>query len=641
MPEPEAPDETAGVPSPASSSPSVLDSGQSALGQPVPGQPVPEQQVLGHPVLGQHVPAVPDSGQPVPAFADAEAFILTADTIVTMDAQLPRASAVAVAGAKIVAVGTLAECAEVLPGAPVLDSGAPVLMPGFIDPHSHPFLSGLATQLPALSIAPWKAPRWSDVLSIFSQAMAENDAGLPLLFNGFDALLHGRPAPTAADLDEIFGDRIAVVVDNSGHACSFTSALIRSRGWDAHPPADPIGGSFARDADGALIGISYEIPANTAVLGPVMQQLGGNPLGSAAEYYALMARAGITSTSDMTFSADLAPAYEALAVMPSSPLRVSLWEVSTAADPGASATFSAGEERLVKQGVKLWTDGSPWIGNVATSFPYVASEATERAGIDPATAGGASAMNYSRAQVDAILDRCAPLGWQMSFHANGDLAIDFALDAYERALAEHGLLGTDHRWRIEHAGAGRREQFERAARLGVHVSLAPFQYYFWGDLLDGHMFAPEHGARWQAFAEAVEAGVVVSLHNDGSVSPPAPILNVQTAVTRRTSSGRIHAPQQAISVDAALKAHTIDAARTLHREHLVGSIAVGKLADFVELSADPYEVTPRYLAERVQVLGTWVDGARVDLPEFLAAAHASDPAPHVHHAARGHTGHGC
>ena len=579
--------------------------------------------------------AAPD----VPAVPDA--FILTAGTVVTMDAQLPRASAVAVSDGKIVAVGTLAECLEVVPGAPVIDSGAPVLMPGFIDPHSHPFLSGLATQLPALSIAPWKAPTWSEVLSIFSQAMAEHDADVPLLFNGFDALLHGRPAPTAADLDDIFGDRVAVVVDNSGHACSFTSALIRSRGWDSNPPADPIGGSFARDADGALTGISFEIPANAAVLGPVMQQLGGNPLGSAAEYYALMARAGITSTSDMTFSTDLAPAYEALAAMPSSPLRVSLWEVSTAAAPGAAANFDAGEERLVKQGVKLWTDGSPWIGNIATSFPYLASDATKRAGIDSSTAGGASAMNYSRAQVDATLDACAPLGWQMSFHANGDLAIDFALDAYGRALAQHGLLGTDHRWRIEHAGAGRRDQFERAARLGVHVSLAPFQYYYWGDLLDGQMFAPEQGARWQAFADAVDAGVVVSLHNDGSVSPPSPILNVQTAVTRRTSSGRIHAPQQAISVDAALRAHTIDAARTLHREHLVGSIAVGKLADFVELSADPSEVTPRYLAERVRVLGTWVGGSRVDLPEFLAAAHASDPAPHAHHAARGHSGHGC
>src|SRR6185295_17602951 len=95
-------------------------------------------------------------------------------------------------------------------------------------------------------------------------------------------------------------------------------------------------------------------------------------------------------------------------------------------------------------------DGSPWVGNIAISFPYLDTAATRTAGIDPATAGGAGSMNYSREQLDAI--------------------------------------------------------FDHAARLGVHVSLAPFQYYYWGELLDGAMFAPEHGARWAAFADAVKSG---------------------------------------------------------------------------------------------------------------------------------------
>ena len=134
---------------------------------------------------------------------------------------------------------------------------------------------------------------------------------------------------------------------------------------------------------------------------------------------------------------------------------------------------------LIKAGVKLWTDGSPWVGNIAISFRYLDTEATRIAGIDPATAGGARSMNYTRAQLDAILDIAAPAGWQMAFHANGDLALDLALDAYEDALDRYGLLGSDHRWRLEHCGAGTRAHFDRAARLGVHVSMAPFQYYYW------------------------------------------------------------------------------------------------------------------------------------------------------------------
>jgi predicted amidohydrolase YtcJ len=371
----------------------------------------------------------------------------------------------------------------------------------------------------------------------------------------------------------------------------------------------------------------------TAVTGPLMAKM-GNPLVSAAHYFALMARGGYTSTSDMTYDPKFAAGYEALAAAPSCPLRVSMWEMSITDTYSDPATFAAGEAWLTKAGVKLWTDGSPWVGNIAISFPYLDTEATRTAGIDPATAGGAQSMNYSREQLDAILDRAAPAGWQMAFHANGDLALDLALDAYEDALTRHGLLGSDHRWRLEHCGAGTRAQFDRAARLGVHVSLAPFQYYYWGDLLDGAMFDPEHGARWAAFGDAVASGACVSLHNDGSVSPPTPVINIATAVTRRTRDGGVHRPDQAITLDQAWRAQTIDAARTLHRDHLVGSVEVGKLADFVELSADPWAVDPDALIDTVTVTGTWLGGRRIDLDEFLAAVGGADNAAHAHLAER-------
>ncbi len=564
------------------------------------------------------------------------ATILTAGSIITMDEVVPRAEAIAFDDDTIVAVGSLAYCQEVVGAAKIVDSGAAVLMPGFIDPHSHPLLSGVSTQAPAVGIAPWVAASWDDVVKIFTDVAAESDPALPLVFTGFDALLHRHQAPDSAELDQIFGDRVVVVADNSGHATYFTSALIRRNHWDSEVPADPVGGRFGRAADGSLNGIAYEVPANTMVLGPVLTELGGSILGSAAQYFALMARAGITSTSDMTYSDQVKAGYEALATFPSHPLRVSMWQVSTAPDYLDSVEFAAGEKLLIKQGVKLWTDGSPWIGNVALSFPYLDTDTTRIAGIDPAVAGGMDSLNYGREQVDAILDQSAVLGWQMSFHSNGDRAVDFALDAYEDALTRHGLIGTDHRWRIEHVGGARTSQFERAAKLGVHISMAPFQYYYWGDLLDGEMFDHEHGSQWQAIHEAVAAGVCVSLHNDGSVSPPTPLLNIQTAVSRRTRSGAIHAPEQRVSIDEALKMHTINAARTLHRERLVGSLVPGKLADFVELSADPYHVDPAQLSEVVTVQGTWLGGRRVDLEEFLQAAGAEDSSPHEHLRAHAH-----
>lgn len=554
--------------------------------------------------------------------------IITAGTVITMDPEQPRAEAVLVSGDRIVTVGSLADCRVAGPGAEVVETGAAALLPGFIEPHGHPVISGIATQPPARSITPWDAPNWADVEKHFADALAETTVDTPLWFAGFDALLHGRPSPKAPELDRIFGDRVAFITDNSGHGIYFNTALMKRYGWDVNPPADPIAAHFGRNDDGSLNGQAFELPAVLQVTGPLLSQM-GNPLVSAANYYATMARGGYTSTSDMTYGRDFKTAYETLAAAPSCPLRVSMWEVSTSDSYTEPESFTANEGLLTKQGVKLWTDGSPWVGNIAISFPYLNTEATRTAGIDPAVAGGTRSMNYTRDQLDAILDRAAPLGWQMAFHANGDLAIDMALDAYEAALERHKLIGTDHRWRLEHVGAGTRRQFDRAARLGVYVSMAPFQYYYWGDLLDGQMFDHTHGSPWQAFADAVASGACVSLHNDGSVSPPTPVLNVATAVTRRTRNGNVHSPDQTITLDQALRAQTIDAARTLHREALVGSITAGKLADFTELAADPYALDPVELAESAVVNGTWIGGQRVDLDAFLTAVSAADPRPHA------------
>lgn len=567
--------------------------------------------------------------------------ILTAETVITMDAHGTLAEAVAVSDGHIVAIGTLDEAKAALPNAEVVNTGAKALMPGFIEPHGHPVLTGMSIMPPARYIAPWEVPTWDACTKVFAEALAEvKGTDTPLVFFGFDALLHGVPKPTAAVLDEIFGDHEAYVVDNSGHGVYFTSKVIRQHGWDTTVPKDPTGGFFTRNDDGTLKGQGFEVPIVTMLLTPALGRLGGSALVSAALYYKLLAEAGYTGVTDMTFSRELAPLYDALASMPSNPIRVSLWEVSTSPDtydqPFASG---AGDDFVVKRGVKLWTDGSPWVGNVATSFPYLKNEITERAGIDGSMQGEV-ALNYNRAELDEVLKRTAGGGWSAAFHANGDLAIDEALDAMELALNEHSLIHTEHGWRLEHVGAGRGDQFKRAAELGVHISMGPFQFYYWGDLIDGGLFDHAHGEKWQAFNSAVQAGAVVSFHNDGAVSPPTPILNAQVAITRHTSSGTLHGPEEALSVYEALKAITINSARTIGRADRVGSIEVGKLADFVELNANPLEIDPHTLAEQATVKGTWVGGERIDLDAFMTGVHGVDAAQHQAHTEAAHVAHG-
>jgi predicted amidohydrolase YtcJ len=216
----------------------------------------------------------------------------------------------------------------------------------------------------------------------------------------------------------------------------------------------------------------------------------------------------------------------------------------------------------------------------------------------------------------------------MAFHCNGDVGFDVVLDAYERALNTHNLIGTDHRWRVEHLGSARADQFQRAEKLGVTISLAPFQYIYWGDLLDGTMFKPEYGSQWQRAGDGMKLKTRTTFHNDGSVSPPDTLRNIARMVTRTTDSGKVHGANQAVTLDEALKASTINGAYQLKRENDIGSLEVGKFADLVELSADITAVKPNEILEKVKVKGTWLGGKKIDTTKFIEQISAIDPTEH-------------
>jgi predicted amidohydrolase YtcJ len=557
--------------------------------------------------------------------------ILKASTIITMDPARPRARAIALDSAtgRITAIGSLGEVQAVTPGVAVTDLGETVLMPGFVEPHSHPLLSGMATQEPAYWVSPNVGVKtWDDVKAIFAKADKARPAGDVLVFNGVDRLLQQAPLPTRTVLDQIFPSRPVVVIDNSGHGIYFNTATITLMGWpDGKAPADPVGGSFGREADGVSSnGTAFESGALMMVAGAVLPKAIPHPLHSGALFYKLMAQNGVTATSEHTYNSGQFPAYASLASVPGCPLRLHVYHMSIEADAAADVTFP-NSELVRKVGIKLWADGSPWLGNVAMSFEDLDNPTTRTAEIEMGPRGEGQ-MNYTRAELDQVLDTLVPTGYQMAFHCNGDVGFDVVLDAYARALAKHNLLGSDHRWRVEHLGAARRDQFERAAALGVTCSLSPFQYIYWGDLLDGVMFDSEYGAQWQRVRDAFEAGVTPSYHNDGSVTPPNQLLNVQQTVTRRTLAGNVHGANQAVTLDDALKAITINGAYQLRRDHEIGSLAVGKYADLVELSADIYTVPADQIVEKVKVLGTWVGGAKIDIDAYIEGVKAIDPTEH-------------
>lgn len=560
--------------------------------------------------------------------------ILTASSIITMDPQTPRVKAVAVdtATGKIVAMGTLAECQAAAPGVTPTDLGQAVLMPGFIEAHSHPMVAGIYTQPPAHWIARSQGyTTFAKIEALWRELDATLPAGEPVLCWGLERLTQSAPELTNDDLDVYFPNRPAAILDISGHEAYFNSAVIAANGWaDGKPPADPPAAHFGRNEDGTSNGRAYETGAVLLAVGTVMKTAIPNPLLSVARWYQVLAEAGVTTSSDHSYDNSYRAGYEALASSKDCPIRVGVYHVAT--DPTCTDALesSVPKDRFWKAGTKIWSDQTTFTGTLAASFPFLDNETTQHAQI-PIGPGAESMMNYTRRELDQMIDSVAISGLQVATHAHGDVAIDIVLDAYAAALHRHGLLGTDHRWRIEHWSAARADQFRRAVDLGIATPLAAYQFMQLGDLLDGTLFPTEIGSQWIAAGDAIKVGATISFHSDSPVAPVNPLLDVQCMVTRQPINGSgVSGANQMISVDDALKAHTINAAYHMRREHDLGSITVGKFADFVELSADPYLADVAKLTDEVEVVGTWSSGHKIDINAFLSDIESLDSGEHAH-----------
>jgi predicted amidohydrolase YtcJ len=491
----------------------------------------------------------------------------------------------------------------------VVDLAGRTLLPGFVEAHGHPVQVALALAPPAVDIRPFGTPTAAGVLDRISAAVAATAPGTPILFSGIDPLLQrGLERPTMASLDALAPEHPVVVVANSLHAAYGNRRMFDLAGiTDASP--DPPGAEYVR-AGGALTGEVRETAAVFTLTAPAYAARPGSLIDALRWAYEEYARAGFTTVGELAYDARLAPMLTALAEEDGCPIRVRAYRMGTpelAADPDhRPGPRTSSTDLFAQVGVKLWADGSPWIGNVATSFPYLDTDATRAMGLGSCHHGG---MNYGPDQLTALVDAFDAQGWQLAVHVHGDVAVDAVLDALERAATARPR--PDRRPRLEHCGAMAPEQFRRAAGLGATTSLFVAHLHHWGDVLVDDLFGPDAGARWMAARSALDAGLRISLHNDGTVTPPDPLGSVATAVTRRAGgSGRVLAPEERISVDEALQAVTADAAWQLGLDD-VGRLEVGTPADLVVLSDDPRALPPDEL-HGIEVVTTVLGGRPVE-----------------------------
>lgn len=532
-----------------------------------------------------------------------------------MDSARPRAQAVAVTDGKITAVGSDREVAALANDlTEVIDFGGKVLGPGFVEPHSHVLLMALLLAPGILDVRSFAVPTYKGILDRIRAAINERPAGAPVVAFGLDPYVHGAQLPKREDLDAISSDQPLVIITLNAHKIAANSVALAVAGVTAETP-DPPGGEIGRNEDGSLDGIFIEAPAVGLVLRPLLGLLDFDMMASLRNQAAELARAGITTIGELLVQEADEPALAGMRAMPDFPIRIRTYEATNATLTPHSA---AGEtDPLVRHtGLKLWVDGSPLDGKTLHKEPFLDNDMTRAMGMVAPCCGSA---NYSEADLLTIVRAYADSGLQFACHVQGDAATDRILNVYETVLTERGMIGTDHRWRLEHCGAMTKDQFERASQLGVTCSMFVAHVYYFGDAYVDYLFGPERGGHWMRLRSAVDSGIRISLHNDGYFTPPAPIASMQTAMIRHSSSGRPMGLDECIGIDDAMAAITTNAAWHLFSEHEVGSVEVGKFADFVELSADPYTVEPSELTEKVVVQGTWINGRRVDVTALGAA----------------------
>lgn len=541
----------------------------------------------------------------MPALITTILLVATADlvitgTVLTVDAARPTAEAIAVADGRIVAVGDRSDIAGLV-GADTrtVDLGSGCVMPGFVEAHGHPLLEAIVLSGRIVDIRPVNVRDANAVVdAIRREADARGAAGAYLV--GWDPLLQpGLPEPTLTWLDGIAPNGPLVIIHNSGHQAYFNSHAARRGGLTGDTP-DPKGAKYGRDANGDLDGTAEET-------GAVLPLLAG--LADADNYPAMLRaecarlnRAGLTTCSEMAFDPGSRPLVEQLRGELTVRLRtyeISNEQLSTDATPGE------GDDMLRQVGIKIWVDGSPWIGNIDLTFPYLDTAATRTIGVAPGSCGHA---NYTAEQLTEIVGAYFPKGWPIACHVHGDAGVDTILDVYEQVLRQHPR--DDHRLRLEHVGAIRPDQLRRAAALGVTCSIFVDQIHYWGDVIVDGLFGPERGARWMPAGSAVAAGMRISLHNDPPVTPEEPLRNISVAATRVAPSGRVLAPEERLTVEQAIRAQTIDAAWQLFADDVIGSLEVGKYADMVVLSADPRTVPPERIAD-LEVRATFLAGRQV------------------------------
>ncbi|WP_100658169.1 amidohydrolase [Alteromonas flava] len=482
------------------------------------------------------------------------------------------------------------------PTAEVLDGQGKTLLPGLIDAHGH--LLGLGDTLLAIDV------RETASAHDAAQQVADYAKSHPKLSwiqgRGWNQVLWPDKAfPTAAILDEKIADKPVWLTRVDGHAGWANSAALRIAGIDSST-VSPEGGKILTDDNGNPTGVLIDTAMGLVEqhLPKLDDQLRIEQLNAAGEHLTAL---GITSMHDAGIDYATYNLYQALAEQGHLPLRV--YAMLSATDPQLPKMLAAGpiqraDAKLLIRSVKAYGDGALGSRGAALLKPY---------SDDPHNHG---LLVTAEEKLPDLFNQVISKDFALHFHAIGDRANRLALDHFEQVFERIG--GKALRNRIEHAQVIALEDIKRFKTLDIIPSMQPTHATSDMNMAEDRIGKQRlQGAyAWQTF---LQQGSILAFGSDFPVELANPFYGIHAAVTRQDRNNQPKngwVPEQALTVQQAFKAFTLDAAYAADQDTQIGALLPGYWADFILVDQDPFTINPQNLW-KIEVQSTYIAGEEV------------------------------
>ena len=510
----------------------------------------------------------------------------------------PWAEALAISGDTVAAVGTNDEVRKLAAGMAPIDAGGRLIVPGFIDTHVH-FVDG-GFRLASVQLR--DAATRDEFVSRIKAFAATVRPGTWITGGDWDHSLWGGELPRREWIDAATPDHPVWINRLDGHMSLANGAALKAAGVTRTTKNVP-GGEIVRAADGEPTGLLKDNAMSLVdrVVPEPSDEMRDRALAAAMNY---VAERGVTSVHNMG-------GWEALSAFArarkANTLHTRIYAIVPLADwerlrdlvarKEYAGADGRGDEWLRVGGLKGFVDGS--LGSHTAAFYEPFNDAPKDRGL----------LVNTPDDLYRWISGADEAGLQVMVHAIGDRANGLLLDIYDRVTGENGAR--DRRFRIEHAQHLAAADIPRFSKLNVIASMQP--YHAIDDGRWAEKYIAERIRTTYAFRSLLDAGAKLSFGSDWFVAPPTPLEGIYAAVTRRTLDDRNPGgwvPDQKITVEEALRAYTRTAAYASFEENVKGSLAAGKLADFVMLDRNIFEVAPEDI-RNARVVMTFVGGRKV------------------------------